>query len=205
MRKKALRQNADNLSETTKPLNVLSSVSASILNNLHSASNLITIAKIVRPQGIKGELIATIETDFPEHFEELDSVFLVFPNGKIQETTIEDFWFHKNRIVLKFPSIDTRTEAEHLRSVAVKIPPSELVKLPKDQYYEFDLVDCYVVTTEGTELGQVQELIRTGPAPILVVKGIKEYLIPFAEEICTTIDIKHKKIIIDPPAGLLEL
>ncbi len=168
-------------------------------------SELVTIARIIRPQGIKGEVIATIETDFPERFEDLSSVFLVFPDNQIKEIELIDFWFHKDRIVFAFESIDSRNKAELLRSVTVKIPASEMVDLPKDHYYEFDLIGCQVITNNGQVLGQVARLLQTGAAPLLVINGEKEYLIPLAEDICTEINIEEKKIIVNPPEGLLDL
>jgi 16S rRNA processing protein RimM len=168
-------------------------------------ANLITIAYITRPQGLKGEVIATLETDFPERFADLESVFLLFPNGNIQESPLENYRFHKDRIVLKFPNINDRNGAEILRDVTVKIPSSALVPLPEEHYFEFDLIGCQVITNTGLDLGKVEELMYTGPAPLLVVKGTQEYLIPLAEEICYKIDIEQKKILVNPPQGLLEL
>lgn len=168
-------------------------------------SELVTIARIIRPQGIKGEVIATIETDFPERFEDLSSVFLVFPDNQIKEIELIDFWFHKDRIVFAFESIDSRNKAELLRNVTVKIPVSEMVDLPEDHYYEFDLIGCQVITNNGQVLGQVERLLQTGAAPLLVINGEKEYLIPLAEDICTEINTEEKKIIVNPPEGLLDL
>lgn len=192
-----------NLGEA-KP-NALPPKVVSLPSSTIDTTDLISIAHIMRPQGLKGEVIAVIQTDFPERFTTLNSVFLLFPNGKILESTLENHWLHKDRIVLKFPNINDRNMAETLRDVIVKIPSSELVTLPEEHYYEFDLVGCQVITNTGLELGLVQELMYTGPAPLLVVKGTKEYLIPLAEEICYEIDIKQKKILVNPPEGLLDL
>ncbi|MFY9226259.1 MAG: ribosome maturation factor RimM [Blastocatellia bacterium] len=168
-------------------------------------SELVTIARIIRPQGIKGEVIATIETDFPERFEDLSSVFLLFPDNQIKEIELIDFWFHKDRIVFAFESIDSRNKAELLRNVTVKIPASEMVDLPENYYYEFDLIGCQVITNNGQVLGQVERLLQTGAAPLLVINGEKEYLIPLAEDICTQINTEEKKITVNPPEGLLDL
>lgn len=184
------------------PPKVISPLPSSIPDN---TSNLVTIACISRPQGLKGEVIARLETDFPERFDKLKNVFLVFPNGKIEETFLENHWFHKGQVVLKFSLISDRNDAETLRNALVKIPESDLIELPKDHYYEFDLVGCQITTINGLEIGKVQELMYTGPAPLLIVRGTKEYLIPLAEEICYEINIKEKKILINPPEGLLEL
>ena len=57
----------------------------------------------------------------------------------------------------------------------------------------------------GQRIGTVREVMRTGGTEVLVIKGEREYLIPFAESICTEVDVENKRIVIDPPEGLLEL
>ncbi len=208
MREKDLHQNSKKTNlGAAKSTNTLPPKVLSLPSQIDSvdSKNLITIAHIARPQGLKGEVVANLQTDFPERFAELESVFLLFPNGKTQESALENHWLHKNRVVLKFPNINDRNEAETLRDVIVKIPASALVPLPEEHYYEFDLIGCQVITNTGLELGLVQELMYTGPAPLLVIKGTQEYLIPLAEEICYEIDIKQKKILVNPPQGLLDL
>ncbi len=171
---------------------------------------LVTIARIVRPQGIKGEVIAELETDFPERFADLDKVYLCSEKGSVTEVSLEDFWFHKGRVVLKFEGYDTRNTAETLRNYKVKIDEAELVELPEDTYYEFDLIGCRVVRVEaGREvfIGTVEALMPTGSVPNLIVLGEsgREYLIPFANSICPEVDTSSKRIVITPPEGLLAL
>jgi 16S rRNA processing protein RimM len=82
----------------------------------------------------------------------------------------------------------------------------QLVKLPANSYYEFDLVDCEVVTLEGRRLGRIAGIERYGGTPLLVVRDAeREYLIPFALDICTEIDIASKRVVVAPPEGLLDL
>ena len=81
----------------------------------------------------------------------------------------------------------------------------EAVALEDDEFYDWQLENCAVETIEGEKLGVVKELMRTGGTELLVVAGAeKEFLIPFAENICTEIDIENKLIRIDAPEGLLE-
>ncbi|MBL8148479.1 MAG: 16S rRNA processing protein RimM [Blastocatellia bacterium] len=171
------------------------------------SEELISVANIVRPQGIRGEVVAEIVTDFPERFEVLDSVYLCSKGVPLQRAELEGFWFHKGRIVLKFSSIDTRDQAEALRGFSVKIPRSSLVELPSDTYFEFDLIGCKVETLSGNTLGKVREIMPTGAAPLLVVESEegKEILLPFADAICPTVDIASKLIVVKPPEGLLDL
>jgi 16S rRNA processing protein RimM len=169
-------------------------------------ADLIVIARIVRPQGRQGEVIADLLTDFPERFRKLEAVCALRPDGEIVDLKLEKSWLHKGRVVLKFAGCETINQAERLRDARLMINREQAVKLPEDSYYDFDLMGCEVTTNEGLRLGQVTEVQRYGAAPLLVVQGKeREWLIPLAFEICREIDIAHKRILIDPPPGLLEL
>lgn len=167
--------------------------------------DLVAIAKTVKPRGLRGELVADLLTDFPERFDDLTQVFAVCADGKTIEIEIEKFWFQKNRIVLKFKNVDSIEAAESLRNCEICVPESEAVKLEEDEFFDWELEECQVETLEGEKLGKVRELMRTGAAEILVVKGAKkEYLIPFAASVCIEVDVENKLIKIDAPEGLLE-
>ena len=167
--------------------------------------DLVAIANIVRTRGLKGEVVADMLTDFPERFESLVDVIGVRENGGRLELKIEKFWFQNDRVILKFVGFDTIESGETLRNVEICVPESDVVELDEDEYFDWELAGCKVETIEGTEIGEVRELMRTGGTELLVVAGeSKEYLIPFAETICVEVDIENKLIRIDPPEGLLE-
>ncbi|HRH43337.1 MAG TPA: ribosome maturation factor RimM [Pyrinomonadaceae bacterium] len=167
--------------------------------------DLVTIAKISKTRGLRGEVVADVLTDFPERFELLDKVFIVKPNGETLETNLEKFWFQKGRVILKFKDFNQIETAETLRDCEVSIPESEAVALEEDEFYDWELQECEVETVEGEKLGRVKELLRTGGTEILVVQGkSKDYLIPFAETICVEVDIENKLIRVDAPDGLLD-
>jgi 16S rRNA processing protein RimM len=167
---------------------------------------LIAIARIARPQGVRGEVIADLLTDFPERFAELETVRAVRPNGEARALKLERSRLHKGRIVLKFAGYETVERADELRGARVVIERSRLVKLPEDNWYEFELVDCEVVTAAGETLGRVSSVDNFGAAPLLNVQGTgRDYLVPLALDICKEIDTARKRIVIDPPEGLLDL
>ena len=171
-----------------------------------AAADLISIAQIARPQGRHGEVIADLLTDFPERFRSLQSVWAIGSSGEVDELRVERTWLHKNRIVLKFSGCDDMTGAEKLRGVRLAVARSELVTLPPDTYFDFDLVDCQVETTGGEPLGRVAGVERYGAAPLLkVLSENAEHLIPLTFSICVVIDVAHKRIVVAPPEGLLEL
>lgn len=165
---------------------------------------LISIAKIARTRGLKGEVVADVLTDFPERFEELETVIAVRENGEREGLKIEKFWFQNDRVVLKFAGIDSIEKAETLRNSEICVPESEAVELESDEYFDWQLAGCKVETVDGESVGTVREVMRTGGTELLVVEGVKEFLIPFANAICVEVDIENRLIKIDPPEGLLE-
>lgn len=167
--------------------------------------DLVAIARLVKPRGLRGEIVADVLTDFLDRFENLEKVSLVRPNGVMAEVEIERFWFQKNRIVFKFAGFDSIEAAETLRGSEICVAESEAVELEANEFFDWELENCAVETIEGEPIGKVKEVMRTGGTEILVVAGAeKEYLIPFAETICTTIDVENKLIKIDAPEGLLD-
>lgn len=170
-----------------------------------SSSELVAVARILRPRGLKGEVVAEILTDFPERFEALESVTGLHPARAQTELTIEKFWFQNDRVILKFAGYDSVERGETLRNTEICIPESEAVSLDEGEYFDWELVGCRVETLDGVHVGHVRELMRTGGTELLVVDGEeKEYLIPFAESICIEVDIENGLIRVDPPDGLLD-
>lgn len=167
--------------------------------------DLIAIAKIAKPRGLKGELVADLLTDFPERFEGLENVLAVFPEGERREMKIENAWFQNGRIVLKFEDFDSIESSELLRNAMICVAESEAIELDAGEYFDWQLEGCNVETVEGEEIGKVRGVMRTGGTENLVVAGSdKEMLIPFANAICVEVDIENKRIIVNPPDGLLE-
>lgn len=169
----------------------------------------LTIARILRPQGRKGEVAAEILTDFPERFQQLKSVLLEVSGHAPEPAALEHSWRHKGRIILKFSGIDSIESASCLRGRQVLIPWEQRTALPPHHYYLCELQGCRVVwERREMEVGTVTEVESTGGGEVLHVKrpdSKGETLIPLAQEICTRIDLPAKTIVIDPPEELLEL
>ena len=166
---------------------------------------LVAIAKILKTRGLRGETVAELLTDFPDRFENLEQVTGVAPKGEHLDLKIENFWFQKGRVILKFAGYDSVEAGEALRNYEVCVPESEAVELDEGEFFDWELKDCRVETVDGEKIGAVREVMRTGGTEILAVEGAdKEYLIPFSETICVEVDVENKLIKVDPPEGLLE-
>ncbi|MGH9326818.1 MAG: ribosome maturation factor RimM [Terriglobia bacterium] len=172
----------------------------------------LAVARILKPQGRKGEVAAEMMTDFPHRFGRLPVVYLRDSGSAPVAYTLERVWPHKGRIVLKFAGIDSIEQAERLRSFHVVVPYAERVRLPENSYYWSELIGCQVIAgsaEEPTEVGTVASVEPTAGVPLLHVTRNRaetgEMLIPLAQDICKLIDPAKKIILIDPPEDLLEL
>jgi 16S rRNA processing protein RimM len=167
--------------------------------------DLVAVAKVARPRGIRGEIVADILTDFPDRFDGLRSLIAVTADGRRRELTIEALQIRNGRLHIRFAGLDSIEAAEEIRNCDLCVPESEAVSLNEDEFYDWQLTDCRVETVTGEKIGIVSEIMRAGGPEILVVSGVeKEYMIPFVTAICVEVDIGKKLIRIDPPDGLLE-
>src|ERR1044072_9847149 len=170
------------------------------------SDDLIVIARAVRTHGLKGEIVAELLTDFPERFEDVDEVILVSPIGERHSIKLENFWFQKNRVVLKLAGYDDVDRAKELVGYDFAVPEADRVELEADEFYDWELEGCTVKVGEKN-IGQVRSVMRTGGAAILVVAGdsAREQLVPLAAKIGVNIDKAAKVILIARPEGLLDL
>lgn len=171
-----------------------------------AGSDLVLIARAVRTHGLKGEVVAELLTDFPKRFEDLDQVVIVSPQGEQQTRVIEDFWFQKDRVVLKLDGCNDVDAAKELVGYEFAVHESERVQLEADEFYDWELEGCTVKVGDES-IGQVRSVMKTGGAEILVVSDEtgKERLVPLAAPIVVEINPDAKTIVVDPPEGLFDL
>lgn len=171
-------------------------------------SELVVIARAVKPRGLKGEIVAELLTDFPERFEDVEELVLVAPGGERRSGRLEDYWFQNDRVILKLADYDDVETAKELVGFEFAVPESERVQLDEDEYYDWELEGCTVnVVNESKSIGKVQSVIKTGGTEILRIadESGKEHLVPLVDSIVVKIDTAEKLIVVDPPEGLLDL
>ena len=154
---------------------------------------------------MKGEVKIIPFTDFPERFKKGSRLKLKRGDEKL-ELEVEYSRPHINFFVIKFVEINSRDEAEDLRGFEIYIEKEERMELGEGEYYVDELVGCRVVSEEGEEIGEVVGFEDIpGNAQLIVLYRGREVMIPFVSEICTRVDVEKKIIIVNLPAGLLEL
>lgn len=161
---------------------------------------------MVKTQGRHGEVAADILTDFPDRFAQRRQVFALDESGARRELRVENFWPHKQRLVLKFAGVDSISDAEALIGCEIQIPREQRAALDQGSAYVGDLVGSNVMAG-GRAVGTVADVqFGAGEAPLLVVReGKREYLIPLAQEYLRRIDTAAKQIEMELPDGMLEL
>ena len=176
----------------------------------------VTLARLVRPRGLKGEIFADLLTDFPERFADRRRLFLRAPfQGTPREGTLEKYWLHKGRLVLKFAGVDSVEAAERLRGHEVLIPRSERAPLDEDAVYIGDLVGCvFYDRTTASVVGEIVDVDReSSNTPLIVIQPVQsarpsagaELLIPFAKAYLPRIDLEARRMEMTLPEGLLTL
>lgn len=172
-----------------------------------NGEELVLVARAVKTRGLKGEIVADLLTDFPERFEAVGELIAVRPNAERFPVKLEHYWLQKNRVVLKFEGFDTVEGSAALIGCDFGVPESERVILTEGSYYDWELEGCAVQRINGDAVGTVAGVLRTGGAALLAVRDLhdREVLVPLAESIVVEIDTEKKRILIDPPEGLLEL
>src|SRR6201991_1900068 len=125
------------------------------------SDDLIAVARAVRTHGLKGEIVAELLNDFPERFEDVDELILVASAGEQKPGQLEDYWFQKDRVVLKIAGYDDVDQAKSLVGYAFAVPDSERVTLDEDEFYDWELEGC-TVKVDDKSIGQVRSVLKTG-------------------------------------------
>jgi 16S rRNA processing protein RimM len=166
----------------------------------------IAIARIVRPRGNRGEVLADLYTDFAARFELLEEIWLEYPDRRRERKLLENSWQHHGRIVLKLSGANSIAEAETLVGAWVEVEADHAVPLPEGTYFDHDLIGCTLYTANGEELGTVSEIMHIPGNDQLVVQGKRqEILIPVRSDICKDVSLERKRIIVELPEGLIDL
>ena len=163
------------------------------------------VGRIARAHGIHGQVIVNPETDFPDERFQPGAEFFIERGGHVDTLTVTTARFHRERPVVGIAGFETMNDAETLAGLELRVPIDRLAALPPDTFYRHDLMGCQVETRDGRTVGLVRSVEGTMTGSRLVVDGAGgEVLIPLVSAICTLVDPAAKRVVIDPPDGLIE-
>ncbi|MEQ8906350.1 ribosome maturation factor RimM [Ekhidna sp.] len=162
------------------------------------------LGEVIKTHGLNGEVSISLEVDFPNEYQNLESVFLE-QSGKLVPFFIDTIQVNNNKALVKFEDIDSLDQAKALVKAKLYLPLSLLPDLEDGQYYFHDLAGCEVFE-ENQLIGVAKEVIDLNGNQLLSVDvNGKEVLIPLKDEILLSADIKARKIIVNLPEGLLDV
>ncbi len=163
----------------------------------------LAVGKVLKPQGVKGELKVEPWTRSPERFKNLSRVFTDIPEYETLE--LVQVRCHRRFVYLKAAGIDSLEEAEGLRDSLLWIPESWREELPPGEYYIYDLLGMQVYCTSGEYLGELKEVLSLpGNDVFLVKKGQQELLIPALHRVIKEVDMGRSRMEIIMLPGLRE-
>ncbi len=166
----------------------------------------IAIARILKPWGNRGEVLAELHTDFPARFSLLNRVWVEYPDKRRAHLELESCREHHGREVLKFGSVDSIGDAEKLAGAWIEIEAEQELPLPEGTYWDHDLIGCTLRDRGGKILGVVGDVMRiAGNSQLVVRDGGREFLVPVVAAICLEISVVRKEILVDLPEGLTAL
>lgn len=160
---------------------------------------IIVVGRLGKPRGIYGEIFVTSETDFPERFKGLKKI-LVQNKKEWQSFSIESDRFISGRPVFKFEGYDSSESVSRLTNRNLGVKKTELVVLPKDSFFHFDLIGCAVYDLDDELVGEIKEVDNYPGNDVYLIedKKTKETMrIAAVKEFVKDVDIKNKVIKID--------
>jgi 16S rRNA processing protein RimM len=168
--------------------------------------DLVLVGRIVRTHGHRGAVVVHPDTDFPEARFVPGAKMWIARGGVPAEVTLVDAWMHNGRPVVTLEGVDSMEGAERMRGVELRVPESALQPLPDGAFYHFQLIGCEVSTVGGEAVGTVRAVEgEAGNHRLSIAADGGEVLVPLVTSICRSIDVGAKRIVIDPPAGLLDV
>lgn len=171
---------------------------------LHVEDSLIWVGRVVKTQGIKGQVRVSSPGGGVTTFSRGKVVYLRNGEGVPKPLTVYSFRPHRQGTILSFDEVKQAGEAAELVGCSIYVPKESLETLPPDEFYEYQLLGLRVKTEEGNFLGILEEVMPTGSNDVFVVrKDGQEVLIPATDEVVVQVDLQEKIMVIHPLEGLL--
>jgi 16S rRNA processing protein RimM len=169
----------------------------------------LVVGRVVKAHGIAGEVIVEVRSDDPDIRFVAGSSLRGRPSrgGPESRYVIESVRDHGGRLLVRLGGVVDRNAAESLKGTLFVVDSEDLPPIEDpDEFYDHQLEGLHVVTTTGTAVGSVAEVLHTAAGELLSVRTEEgEVLVPFVSAIVTSVSLADQTIEIDPPEGLLEL
>lgn len=163
------------------------------------------VGKLTKTHGLKGEMAIWLDVDYPEEYEDLESI-LVEMKGELIPYFVEEIQIRANKSIIKFEDVDSIEAAQKLINCDLYLPNENLEELDDDQFYYHEIIGFDIIDDTKGKLGVVAA-VYTAEAQDLIAMNYQnqEILIPVSDEIVKTIDRERKELYTNLPEGLIEV
>lgn len=151
----------------------------------------IVIGKVLKPQGIRGEIKVLPITDDANRFKELRSVFIGEAEYSVNSVSIRE-----DGVFMLVNGVYDRNGAEALRNRMLSVPRAKAVKPDEDSWFIVDLIGCKVRDDEGNSLGVLTDVLQNGCADVYCVDGGR-IMFPALKKLLRSVDVEAKEIVVD--------
>jgi 16S rRNA processing protein RimM len=164
------------------------------------------LGKIAKKFSFKGEVLIYLDTDEPELYENMESVFVEF-NNNLVPFFIENSSLHKNDFLrVQFEDVDNEEEADNIMGCDIYLPLSMLPKLEGNKFYFHEVIGFEIEDKRLGVFGKIVSINDSTAQPLFeVINGNVEILVPMIDQFLVKIDRENKKVIMDLPEGLVEM
>jgi len=164
------------------------------------------LGKIAKKFSFKGEVLLYLDTDEPELYENMESVFVEF-NKNLVPFFIKNSSLHKNDFLrVQFEDVDNEEEADSIMNCEVYLPLSMLPKLTGNQFYYHEVIGFEIEDIRLGVFGKIVSINDSSAQPLFeVINGNVEILVPMIDQFLVKIDRENKKVVMDLPEGLVEM
>lgn len=170
-------------------------------------SDCFELGHITKPRSFKGEVIVYLDTDSPEEYLEMESVFVEI-NRQLVPFFIEQIRPHKGKNVrVKFEGINSEEEAKAVVKKKLFLPLELLPELDTQDFYHHEVIGFSIHDQQVGNIGEIADIVESNTNPIFKIEhpGGEEILIPIADEFIVNVDKDQKQIVVNCPEGLIEL
>lgn len=164
------------------------------------------LGRIVRKHSFKGEVVIKLDTDEPELYQEMESVFVKLGNNLIPFFIEESLLQKGNQLRVRFETIDSEEDADAIMKAGIYLPLTMLPKLTGNKFYFHEVIDFTINDTEHGDFGVITGINDTTAQPLFEVEnGTQQILIPMIDDFILKIDRENKKVFVKTPEGLIDL
>jgi 16S rRNA processing protein RimM len=165
----------------------------------------VVVGRIVRPHGLRGEVVVQVLSDAPDRFVVGARVEAGEPSGERTPLTVTAVRADRGRLLVTFAEVPDRTAAEQLHSALLSIPSDEAAPLPEGEYYAWQLEGLEVVDEDGRRLGVLSRVMERAANDLWVVDtGRGEAMVPAVEEFVREVDLNAGRVVVHVIPGLFE-